>query len=178
MSNKKLGIWLGVLVAAFLIGWLTYKTIPFKTVEPGSSQESFRVDTASWVGFRRVADHLDLKDGQRALFHERERAYRDSLYYYRQRLSEVDAQIIQALSAAEPDRDLLKSYTRESGQLQEAIKRLTIDHFLGLRALCTPEQQEKLTGMFFQMHQGYGQRQRGQGKGHGMQHGRRNRPIQ
>ncbi len=183
MSNKKVGIWVGVLVAAFVLGWLAYKTIPFKMNVPEAREEVFRVDTASWGGFRRMAEHLDLQGEQRVLFHERESAYRDSLYFYRQLLNDVDAQIIQALSDTEPDLELLIRYAQESGRLQEVIKRLTIHHFIDLRELCTPEQQEKLTAMFSQMHQGYGQRQRGQGmgpgkgQGKGMQHGRRNRPA-
>lgn len=176
MSNKKVVIWVGVLIAAFVAGWLSYKAIPFKMNVTEPREEAFSVDTASWGGFRRMAEHLDLQDDQRVQFHERESAYRDSLYFYRQRLNDVDAQIIQALSDPEPDKELLTRYAQESGGLQEGIKRLTIHHFLDLRELCTPEQQEKLTAMFSQMHQGYGQRQRGQGKGQGMQHRRHNQP--
>ncbi len=177
MRMNKVTIWLGVLIVAFVAGWLAYKTMPLRDRIPQSSTVS-RVDTASWGGFHRVAEHLNLQDDQRVIFHERESTYRDSLYYYRQLLNDVDAQIIQALSATEPDLELLTRYAHESGRIQEGIKRLTIHHFLDLRELCTPEQQEKLTAMFSQMQQGYGHRQRGQGRGQGgqgMQHGRRNR---
>ncbi len=179
MRNNKAAIWLGVLVLAFVVGWLAYKTMPFRREMPETSTVS-RVDTASWGGFHRVAEHLNLREDQRVLFRERERAYRDSLYSYRQLLNDLEAQIVKALSASDPDLEQLNRYAQHSGRLQESIKRLTIHHFLDLRELCTPEQQEKLTVMFSQMHQGYGQRQRGQGKGQGgqgMQYGRRNRPA-
>ncbi|GAO28299.1 periplasmic heavy metal sensor [Geofilum rubicundum] len=174
MNRNKVAIWLGVLVLAFVVGWLAYKTLP-ENKDVAAPSEVYGVDTASWRGFQRLAEHLDLQDDQRVLFHERERAYRDSLYYYRLLLSDLEAQIVQALSQTDPDIEQLSKYAHESGRLQERIKRLTIHHFLDLRELCTPEQQEKLTVMFSQMHQGFGQHQRGQGKGRGMQHGRRHK---
>lgn len=175
MRINRIAIWLGIVVVAFVVGWMAYKTLPLKMDVAESQEVTSKVDTASWGGFNRVADHLNLQDDQRILFHERERIYRDSLYHYRQLLNDLESRIVIALSASEPDLEELSGYARESGRLQENIKRLTIHHFLDLRELCTPEQQEKLTAMFSQMHQGYGQRQRGQGRGQGMQHGRRNR---
>jgi Spy/CpxP family protein refolding chaperone len=171
---NKVAIWLGVLVISFVIGWLAYKTMPEKS-QVSQTKEVYGTDTVSWGGFHRMAEYLNLQDEQRVEFHERERAYRDSIYYYRLLLNDLDARIVQALSASAPDIEQLNGYAYESGHLQERIKRLTIRHFLELQELCTPEQREKLNAMFSQMHQGYGQHKRGQGKGRGMQHGRRNR---
>jgi Spy/CpxP family protein refolding chaperone len=171
--NKGL-IWIIVLVGAFVIGWLAYKAFPLQK-NVSLTEEVTLVDTASWGGFHRVAEYLNLHEEQRVLFYDSERSYRDSLFYLRQQLVELDTKIMKALSASEPDKELLSQYAHESGSLQQSIKHLTVHHFLYLRELCTPEQQEKLTTMFSQMHQGYGQRQRGQGQGQGMQRGRRNR---
>ncbi len=174
MRINKVVIWAGIIGWAFLAGWLGYKALPFNNDEP-VIQEQARADTASWGGFNRIAEHLNLMEEQRMRFHEREMTYRDSLFYYRQQLDVVEGLIVKELSVSEPDLDRLGGHAHEIGCLQESIKHLTIHHFLALREICTPEQQEKLMSMFSQMHQVYGQGQRGEFRGQGMRRGRRNR---
>ena len=174
MRINKVVVRVVVVVVAFVAGWLVYEAIPLNHDVP-ATQEVSRVDTVSWGSFHRLAEHLDLQEDQRVKFYASERAYRDSLFYFRRQLSDVEVLIVKELSASEPDMEQLSRLAHESGRLQESIKRLTINHFLVLRELCAPEQQKKLTDMFSQMHQGYHQRQKGQGRGQGMQRRRRNR---
>ncbi|MCA1745704.1 MAG: hypothetical protein LC643_08400, partial [Bacteroidales bacterium] len=96
MRINRIAIWLGIVVVAFSVGWMAYKTLPLKMDVAESQEVTSRVDTASWGGFNRVADHLNLQGDQRVLFHERERIYRDSLYYYRQLLNDLESRIVRA----------------------------------------------------------------------------------
>jgi len=171
MKSKKVIIWILVIGLCFAVGWFVSKVFPFKEVEHIEISES-SADSVSWRGFMRISEQLDLEEGQKEIFFERERAYRDSLYYYRQQLDSLESYIIRELAAEDPDREQLNKLASEIGSSQERIKKITIAHFLVLRDLCNEQQQEKLSSMFYKMRQGY---KYGQGKGMGMKRGRRNR---
>ena len=73
-----------------------------------------------------------------------------------------------------PSRDLLHDFAQAVGETHTAIKELTIDHFLAIKGICTPEQEEKISILFSRLEQRseMGKGRRGEGTGQGKRQGR------
>lgn len=153
-------------VLALVGGWLIYQALPTEEpVRPTQEVSTPVADSLAGTGFYRMVRLLELDSLQHAAFRRAEVNYRQELANLRTSLQEVDRAIIQELAQAVPDTLVLQGYAQASGRLQQTLKQRTIDHFLQLHELCSPQQQEQLAEIFSSFEQGPPGRGRGQGQG-------------
>jgi Spy/CpxP family protein refolding chaperone len=162
MKNKYV-IYIALVVLVFVAGIFAYRILqPSATPEPENI-----IGTAPGRGFNRTANVLGFDNEQRQRFNELEHSYRTELAGLMHEMHEIEAEILMELSKEQPNRKALEKYAAETGIVQTGIKQLTIDHFLNIKEICSPEQAENLSSLFNEMQRGFGQ-----GKGHGRRPGR------
>jgi len=79
-----------------------------------------------------------------------------------QDLREKKQQLLDELSKENSDTIKLSALASEIGLIQSKITMTTIDQYLRIKKICTPEQREKLSNLYFELFGGPGQ---GGGKG-------------
>ncbi len=57
-------------------------------------------------------------------------------------------EMITELAKEKPDIPMLKDIARNIGDMHTELKELTIEYYLGMKEICTPEQEEKLYKLF------------------------------
>ena len=67
------------------------------------------------------------------------------------RLNELRFEMIMEIAKDNPDNKALDQIASEIGEQHYQLKQNTIGHFMELKAICTPEQQKVLHGMFIEM---------------------------
>jgi len=67
------------------------------------------------------------------------------------RLNELRFEMIMEITKENPDHKALGQIAREIGEQHYQLKQNTIGHFMELKAICTPEQQKVLHGIFIEM---------------------------
>lgn len=72
-------------------------------------------------------------------------------YHLIQGIDSIRFIILEELSLENPDQEKLDSLVYEAGQFHMQLKRNTINHFLQLKEICTPEQEKVLLRMFNMM---------------------------
>ncbi len=182
--NNRLFIYSLMLVSAFIIGWMGFQLIqknkPLETKTQPIGQMPERPGVGGQRSFSRIASHLELDSEQWIDFVTLEEEYRLALSNKNKLAYETEAEILIELSKPNPDKTLLKKLADETGIIKTETRQLTIDHFLQLKALCSPAQAEKLSELFIEMERGRGHRGRGSANGQrpGMQRMRRNQNIE
>lgn len=173
MKNRTILI-IVVLVITLIIGWTIYQVCNNKetsalvpeneSVERGHRQNNYKL--AKYIGF---------DDNQQQQFQELEDVYRQELTQLKDQISEIEIKLMVELKKEHPSRDLLHDFAQDVGEAHTAIKELTIDHFLAIKGICTPEQEEKISILFSRLEQRseMGKGRRGEGKGHGTGQGKR-----
>ena len=78
---------------------------------------------------------------------QRKQFYGDSKIIFKQ-LEAKRIAMVAEISKSSPDTMVLYGYSDEIGTLHASLKRLTIKHLLGLKKLCTPEQNVKLDSLY------------------------------
>lgn len=68
-------------------------------------------------------------------------------------MCETNVAMIEELAKPTSDRQVLDSLSKKIGVLNTSLRRHTSDYFMNLKAICTPEQQKKLTLIFKNMMQ-------------------------
>lgn len=166
MKQSKFPWWPLIVVLALAGGWLIYHALPTEDpVDPIQDDAEYAADSLAGTGFYRMVRLLELDSMQHAAFRRAEVNYRQELNALRTSLQEMDRAIIQELAQAAPDTLVLQGYAQASGRIQQTLKQKTIDHFLQLHRLCSPQQQQQLAEIFSSFEQGPPGRGRGQGQG-------------
>lgn len=166
MKQSKFPWWPLWVVLALAGGWLIYHALPAEDAEhPTQEVSAPAADSLAGTGFYRMVRLLELDSMQHAAFRRAEVNYRQELANLRTSLQEVDRAIIQELAQTAPDPIALQGYAQASGRLQQALKQTTIDHFLQLHQMCSPQQQQQLAEIFSSFEQGPPGRGMGQGQG-------------
>lgn len=96
-------------------------------------------------------EHLQLTDGQHREFMQLNRTFNQRAGRMAGRLDVLRRSMIEELAKPEPDMKKVESITGEIGSIHTNLKQETADYYLGLKDLCTPEQQELLKEMFMVM---------------------------
>lgn len=112
---------------------------------------------------RELGNYIGLDSLQQLLFKDLEFEYRKKLQNLRQELFTTEHQLIEALNSDENNKESLRKYSTEIGEIHTKIKDATIDHFFAVKEICNPEQQEKLQTLFSTFER-KGFQQRGQGR--------------
>lgn len=93
---------------------------------------------------------LDLDAEQRAELKDLRDEHFDETRGIHKEIRATKRSMFDALLAAEPDTIAAKQFAAEYGDQLEKIDELLIQHYLEIRAICSPEQQEELRKVFRQ----------------------------
>jgi hypothetical protein len=63
-------------------------------------------------------------------------------------MCETNVRMLEELSKQTPDEAVLDSLAKRYGTLSTSLRKRTVDYFMNLKSICTPEQQTKLTKIF------------------------------
>jgi Spy/CpxP family protein refolding chaperone len=173
MKNKYL-IYISLIVLVFIAGIFAYRILQPSTL-PEQNSETLS-QTTPGQGFNRTANILGFDNEQRQSFNEMELNYRTELAGLTQNMQNIEANILTELSKNEPDKTVLQQYAAETGIIQAKIKQLTIDHFLNIKKVCTPEQAKNLDSLFNEMQHGF-RKGMGHRKGSGNRQGQKRRQL-
>lgn len=173
MKNKFL-VWFLILVGGLGLGYAVYTL--FSRSETETPVIDSRADWQPGRSFYRFAEELGLNEKQQEEFETLEGEYRQTLAHLYNELQEVNSEIIDQLRQEDPDTVYLNELSEKTGRLHTQLKQTTINHFMALRTVCTPEQALRLSGVLQQV----GPIQRGmhRGEGRGPRRGWQNRNNQ
>ncbi len=136
-----------LIILALVLGLSVYQFLKKDDLETQTSE----IDVTIGRGFNRMVNYLDLSPRQFEEFHALEQEYRMQLHEYINELNRMELAILNGFSETGPDKEKMFEFAHEIGQIQEEIKKLTINHFFSLQKLCTEEQAEKLSVLFKEM---------------------------
>lgn len=96
-------------------------------------------------------NHLNLTDSQMVEFVRLNRDFVQEARKSTSRLDLLRREMVENLSERTPDHGKIESLTDEIGGLHRDLKRTTASFYLGLKDVCSPEQQHILKEMFLVM---------------------------
>lgn len=170
MERKKLLI--GVIIFLVLLNLGTILTVviymrgsyrPDKEVETSTS-----ADTMPATGIQRVtylADKLNLTEDQQQGFKTASQDYSRQARSIMFRMSKLREELLKEMDKEDPDQALLDSLSEQIGQEHIKMKKLTVDHYLTLKSLCTEEQKDKLYQVFSKLLNSEGEMRGPRGQG-------------
>ena len=177
MKNKPLLKAIIIILLAFAAGTVIYMLFsPQPSPPPNSASQSATTMPGTkkgqgyGQGFGQVVKQLNFSDEQTEAFGTLESQYRTSINRLIAQMDSLDRAILTELTQTEPNATLLAQWALASGKSQQTLKQKTIEHFLALREICTPDQLQQYKVIFHQINQ-FRQGQ-GQGQGQGRQQGR------
>jgi len=109
-----------------------------------------RVDHRQGEGFEQVKRELSLSAEQIVKFQEYIKAFRAELDSLSARQNDLRRQLVQELAATTPDRKLLSEINERINRLQIEAQERVIKHLLDVKAILSPEQQEKFLAIILQ----------------------------
>jgi Spy/CpxP family protein refolding chaperone len=121
------------------------------------------------------SDELQLDDEQQNVFRNLNRSFNQTANQIYRDLSHLRLDLVDELGSLNPDTLQLNNIAIEIGSLHTDLKMLTTEFYLGLKAVCTPEQKETLDGLFRDLLNDDNQLDTPRGRGSGGRgYGRRN----
>lgn len=102
---------------------------------------------------RGIRNEFNFSDHQFAKFGEINKDSFRKNYHLIKGIDSIRFIILEELSLENPDQEKLDSLVFEAGQLHMQLKRNTINHFLQLKEICTPKQEQVLLRMFNMMYE-------------------------
>lgn len=150
MQNKyKILIWVVIILVAtnlsMGISFLYHKQQDEKALER-VEEEAIEVPAERRTRFFR--QELGLHPGQMERFRELNRQFNRKAWQVTHDLELLRIEMVAELGTEEPDLQKLDDLSRKIGELHVQMKRETIDYYLAMRDECTPEQRERLNGIF------------------------------
>ena len=109
-----------------------------------------RVDHRQAEGFEQVKQELSLSAEQIVKFQEYRKAFHAELDSLSVRQNDLRRQLVQELAAATPDRKRLSEINERINRLQIEAQERVINHLLDVKAILSPEQQEKFLSIILQ----------------------------
>ncbi len=94
------------------------------------------------------SDELNLDKDQQYVFRELNRTFNQTANQIYRDLSHSRMALVDAMGQTNPDSLKLQTLARSIGDLHTELKMLTSDFYMGLKAVCSPEQQDLLFNMF------------------------------
>jgi Spy/CpxP family protein refolding chaperone len=148
-TKRKVVIWLIVILLITNIstlGTFTYKAY--------ISESTIDIDTTSQIEIPRrrmgrfYRDHLDLNREQHFKFRDLRQNFNSRAREITRQMADKRREMLQELSASSSDTLKLNHISEEIGKLHKELKQETIDYYLNMKKLCSPEQQKKLSEIF------------------------------
>lgn len=98
-----------------------------------------------------VAKQLKLTSEQQDQFEQLRKEHMHVSKTIRKEIRQIHMQVADELGSSEPSKQILDSLSKRIGYLHERQQEITIDHFIKLREVCSPEQQVHLKKMLIRM---------------------------
>lgn len=142
IRNRSVWFWIGLLLTILNISILislanNVRQMPPK---PEANNES-QIDMF-------MGRELGLSPEQTTQFRNLRREFFNNTEKYRRKLGSINQEMLNEMSAENPDRKKLNTLVEEAGKYHQLIKHETVEHFMDLREVCTPEQQQKLSYIY------------------------------
>ena len=118
--------------------YLTYKRPPITELPPPIQKRSLN----------EAKKGLDLNQEQKDAFVLSQNSYREKTKEVFTQLHKARVSMMDEFSKPEPDSMVLYDLAKQSGLIHEELKRLTINHLLELKSVCTEDQFKYLERMF------------------------------
>lgn len=148
-TKKRLVFWGVALLVIMNISALT--TIWFqqhRPPEPSRRLELERREPPPERVNQFLKDELRLTEAQTAQFAEYQNRHFAHVREIREAMRDLKQELFHELSAPAPDTMKVERLAAAIGARQSELEKTTFYHFLGLKRLCTPEQQAKLDALF------------------------------
>ncbi|WP_319482664.1 periplasmic heavy metal sensor [uncultured Draconibacterium sp.] len=150
-NTYRILIWVVVILAAtnlsMGISFWYHKQQDKKAAE----KQQHQVHMPSEQRTRFFREQLDLQPDQVESFRELNRNYNRSARRISEQLALLRIEMVEEMGKAEADTTKLHSISSEIGEKHKTLKDLTVDYYLGMKAVCDENQQEKLKEVFLSM---------------------------
>lgn len=97
---------------------------------------------------RLLREKLNLSPEQHQQFRKLRRSFHTQANKLSYEMQIKRNEMITELAKEDPDVQKLKQIARDIGDMHTELKELTMDYYLGMKEVCTPEQEEKLYRIF------------------------------
>lgn len=148
MTRNRLLIWAVMILLAVNVATIVSALSYSGRIRGESAARSEAVADARVMFFREI---LQLTERQGREFIQLNRTFNQRAGRMAGRLEVLRRGMIEELAKPEPDMKKVESITAEIGTIHTNLKQETADYYLGLKGLCTPEQQERLKELFMVM---------------------------
>jgi len=148
MTRNRLLIWAVLILLAVNIATIISALRNSGRVRAEEMVRSEAMSDARVMLFR---EQLQLDDRQNREFIQLNRTFNQRAGRMAGRLDILRRSMIEELAKPEPDMQKVGNITDEIGSIHSSLKQETADYYLGLKSVCTPEQQERLKEMFVVM---------------------------
>jgi Spy/CpxP family protein refolding chaperone len=146
---------------ALILGWSLFRVYKYKQpIQVSNDTVGFE---SPEKGQKQLAQFIGFNKEQQQKFNLLESSFRQKIEPLQSQMDETQSLIMQELQSANPDTATLNYYADLTGKIQTAIKKQTIDHFMAVKSMCTPQQLKQFTVLFMRMEQRAGMKQSNEG---------------
>jgi len=151
-NSYKILIWLVVILLATNLSmgislWY-HKKQDKKFLE---QMEEISIEVPSERRTRFFREQLNLQPDQMDTFRELNRSFNRKAWEITHQLESLRIEMVRELGKVKPNDKVLKSISKNIGELHSQLKNETIDYYLKMKAVCNEEQKEKLNDIFISM---------------------------
>lgn len=139
---------------------------------PHSLPEESRDSAASLPGYAFLIDEMGFNEAQRSAFMESKKQFKAEAKPLFWEIRQLNTRLIEEIVKESPDQSRLDEISAQTGTLHSKVKQLTIKHLLEVKAIATPQQQEKLV-FFYRDLLSRESGQAGKGMGNQYRHGQK-----
>ena len=149
MKKTQFLIWAVIILFAMNVATIvTIVVSRNRTVEPSTSQVQNPTADPDAVRFHFFAQELGLRPEQMEAFRKANRTFNPRVHQLSMEMANMRREMVNELGKDNPDRPKLDSLAAAFGDLHRQLKEQTINYYMDLRSVCTPEQQQKLHMLF------------------------------
>jgi len=148
MTKNRLLIWIVAILLVTNITTVVSVMINSRRVSAGIQNNGAETANAKVLFFN---EHLQLTESQMADFMQVSRKFGQTAGPMTAELDILRRNMIIELARTSPDMGKVEKITEDIGVLHTKMKMATTTYYLGLKSICTPDQQERLKEMFMVM---------------------------
>jgi len=150
-NTYRILIWLVVILAAtnlsMGISFWYHKQQDKKAIEQQQHQDQMPSEQRT----RFFREQLNLQPNQVDSFRELNRNYNRSAHRISHQLALLRIDMVEEMGKVAVDTTKLHAISGEIGEMHKTLKDLTVDYYLGMKAVCNEDQQERLKDIFLSM---------------------------
>jgi Spy/CpxP family protein refolding chaperone len=134
-----------------------------------STHKSFQVQQSQGKPGMIFRQELSLTPSQSAEVDSLMAVYRKSTDPVREHIRDYRVQLLDELAKDHPDTTVMNGCIAEITVLQKQMQKASVNQYLALKGLCSPEQCQRLSELYFELYGCLG-KEKGMGKGKGKMH--------